>query len=120
MRTITGYLIDPYARTISAVQLDADEYQQIYPLISRPDDEVQTFEAVTLSNGDVVYVDEEGLLDWEAKGRKFFRLTRPLGNEDWMVVAGKGLWLGCDENGTSMSPKAIIEEAMLTVQFPAE
>lgn len=78
-----AYLIDPAARSVTPVTRNGD-WRQINELIG-----CDTFTSVCLENGDVVYVDDEGLLK---EPTDFFLIegcTPPL--------AGKGLLVGTDD-----------------------
>jgi hypothetical protein len=91
-----GLLIDPIKRTITQVEHSGD-YRQIYELLSDPENglAVDDFNIVQLDRINTVYVDGEGLLK---DPRHFFLLkgyAQPL--------AGRGLVIGCDHLGDSIS-----------------
>lgn len=92
-----GFLIDPETRTIEAVEYSGD-YHQIYKLLG-----IELFTTVTLNEaGDVVYVDDEGLLH---DPTFFFTL------KDYpQPLAGKGLVLGTDEEGETVAAKGVTLE----------
>lgn len=96
-----AYLIDPWTRTISGVDHTGD-YREIYKFLDGrktlgkawPHD-VDNFDIVRLDRGDGIYVDGEGLLkDGPAA-------TFKVG--EWELV-GRGLVLGCDDEGNSTKP----------------
>lgn len=96
-------LIDPYTRTVSEVEYSGD-YQHIYTLI-----DANTFDIARLPNGDGAFVDDEGLL----KPCDHFWL-----HENYpSPLAGKGLLLGCDAEGESISPTTDIETLRNEVRF---
>jgi len=97
-------LIDPVAETVMEVEHNGD-YRNIYDLI-----DCETFTVVGIDNDDAIYVDDEGLLKDDPK--HFFMFSgyaQPL--------AGKGLILGTDEEGNSVSPIISIEEVIERVTF---
>jgi hypothetical protein len=87
-----AYLIDPQSRTIKTVEHPGG-IDNIYKLI-----EAGTFDCARFNEqGDGIFVDDEGLLHGPIY--QFFGIKgygQPL--------AGKGLVLGCDEEGNSASP----------------
>jgi hypothetical protein len=96
-----AYLIDPFAREISEVEHNGN-FRQIYELIQSPS---QSFSAVRMNGrGDMIYVDEEGLFV-PFDRQEFFGL-RGYG----APLAGRGLVLGSDPYGESVSPKASLDE----------
>lgn len=83
-------LIDPFAKEITEVEYSGD-FQDIYKLI-----DCQTFDCVTFNQaGDGVFVDDEGLYD---ETKEFFKFP------GMQPLAGKGLVLGVDPDGESISP----------------
>lgn len=120
MRMIQAILIDPFARAVSAVELDGDEYKAIYPLLSHPGITVDTFDVgMCLPNADMVYVDDEGLFDWQARGQQFFVIRYRVGGEieTSQPLAGKGLVMGCDEVGNSVSAVTTLAKVREIVWF---
>lgn len=97
-------LIDPVTRTISEVEYNGN-YKQIYDLI-----DADTFDIARLyPNGDGAFVDDEGLL----KPCDHFWL-----HENYpSPLAGKGLLLGCDDEGESIAPSTDIESLRNAVRF---
>lgn len=97
---IKGYLIDPIALTISVVQLDRGDINQMYKLLG-----VESFDCARINaQGDAIFVDDEGLLKSQP-ANNFFQC-------DWYPtpLAGKGLVLGVDSRGNSTDPKVSIED----------
>jgi hypothetical protein len=101
-----AYLINPFEKSITEVEHNGD-YKQIYTFI-----DCDTFDVVRMDDGDGIYVDDEGLLK---SGQQFFAL--PSLRPD-AAFAGKGLVLGCDDQGDSTSPKITLDELAKLVQFP--
>tara|TARA_Y100000022_G_scaffold41759_1_gene34489 strand:+ start:3500 stop:3946 length:447 start_codon:yes stop_codon:yes gene_type:complete len=108
-------LIDPWKQKITEVKYSGD-YKKIYDLISYDNDglteipPVSTFGHVRLyANEDGVYIDDEGLY---APVQTFWmhkNYPQPL--------AGKALFLGCDDGGDSVSPLTSIETLRDDVKF---
>lgn len=109
-KIVKGILIDPFACEIKEVEHDASDFKHIYSLISHESMPVDCFTIVHLEDaGDAIYVDDEGLLKSCAR---FFVLAgyhQPL--------AGKGLILGCDDEGETQSCKAKIEQVRGKIKF---
>jgi hypothetical protein len=93
-----GYLIDPFAKTVTEVGYSGD-FRQIYSLI-----ECETFDVARVNkHGDSIFIDDEGLI--VEKPQAFFWFDgypQPL--------AGKGLLLGSDSDGESVSPHVTLQE----------
>ena len=86
-----AYLIDPFERAITEVDYSGN-YQDIYGLCG-----YDTFTVVTFNDqGDGVYVDDEGLFKSDQKFFVIGSYPQPL--------AGRGLVLGVDDEGASVSP----------------
>jgi len=96
-----GYLIDPYEKQITLVEHNGD-LQDMYQALR-----CSIVEAVQItSTGDVVYVDEEGLLK-DLSQQSFFKLTGPGAS---IVLAGRGLVLGTTDEGDSTDPVISLRE----------
>jgi hypothetical protein len=105
-----GYLIDPTIRTVHKVDYNGD-YKQIYDLLSDDNHRVEMFQVVEINeHGDGVFVDEEGLLNGNPHG--WFTVRGYPG-----VLRGKGLVLGVDEEGDSVTPKAPLITVFNMVEF---
>jgi len=93
-----AYLIDPVTRTVTEVEYSGD-YQQIYKLI-----DCDTFTCVDLNeHADTVFVDDEGLIN--GKCTEFFLLRNY-----HQPLAGKGLVLGTNDEGDSVSPSITLDQ----------
>jgi hypothetical protein len=99
---ITGYLIDPEAKTIAAVEL-SDTIDDIKRLIEAP-----LFDVVRLDLNDAIYVDDEGLYN-----KSDFFMLKNYPNP----LAGRGLVLGTDSEGYSTDPIHDIMEIAELVKF---
>jgi hypothetical protein len=112
MRKVKGILIDPFACTVTEVEHDADHYQGIYDLISHESMKVGTFTCAysdLLKPGDAIFVDDDGLLK---HCERFFQIAghpQPL--------AGKGLVLGSDDEGDTVSCKTSLDIVRMSVVF---
>jgi hypothetical protein len=105
-RTLTAYLIDPAACTVTEVA-HTDDFRQIYTLIG-----ADCFTAVTAyENGDSIYVDDEGLLR-NPRPPMFLHRNYP------DPLAGKGLVLGCDRrDGESRSAQTALDTLKRDILF---
>lgn len=98
-----AYLIDPYEQSVSEVEYNGD-YNQIYKLI-----DATTFDVARIADGDSIYIDDDGLSkDWQ----EFF-MHEDYGNP----LAGKGLVLGCNDEGDSTEPACTLEQLREQVSF---
>jgi len=100
----TAILIDPIARIVTEVTWNGD-YKHIAQLA-----ECDTYDCARINaHGDGIFVDDEGLF----KEQQCFFL-----HEDYpQPLAGKGLVLGCDEEGESVRPHTTLEEVRQRVRF---
>lgn len=107
-RIIKGILIDSEKRTITQVELEADNIDQMHKLIK-----CECFTCVDFDGDgeETVYVDDNGLL---CNPKHFFRIP---GYPEW--IAGNGLILGTNRNGESISTKLTVERVEQFVHFGA-
>lgn len=102
-----AYLIDPIAERVSVVDYDGD-YNSIYKLI-----DCSMFDLVNITHdGDAIFVDDEGLFK---RRQWFFEYLFPNGRS--VTLAGRGLVLGVDHEGESVSPKIDLEELTSRITF---
>lgn len=100
------FLINAEARTITEVEVPVG-YKNIYPFLGEG---VDMFQCVDIStNGDTIYVDEEGLLKPQSNFFLYKGYNQPL--------AGNGLVLGTTDAGETVSVKAKLETIKKNVQF---
>ena len=97
-------LINPFDETVKEAVYGGD-YREIYNLI-----DCRTFDVVSLSNADDLYVDDEGLLKDENRyfswsGRNF---------------AGMGLIMGHDDEGETIETTYDLQEVVDRVEFLSE
>lgn len=98
-------LINPFARTITEVEYSGN-YQQIYDLI-----DCDTYDCARINrHGDAIFIDDEGLIH-EKEQAFFLHADYP------EPLAGKGLVLGCDEEGESVSPHTSLSEVTSKVRW---
>lgn len=102
-----GILIDVVNEEIKEVSLGND-YKEIYPFLN-----CERFDVVSIDNDNDVFVDDEGLLNLNAKS-KFFLLEGAYPTP----LAGNGLILGLDSNsGKSISTTLTADEIRSRVRF---
>lgn len=99
-----AYLINPFDKTVTEVEYDGD-YKSIYTLI-----DADCFDVARLDKGDGIYVDDEGLIS--GKPQEFF-LVRGYPTP----LAGKGLLLGCNDEGETIEPFITLDELQSQVSF---
>lgn len=97
-----AFLIDPEAKTVNEVLFDGD-YHQIYTLIG-----AECFDVCRLPDNDGIFVDDEGLVN--GKPQSFFMHIDAM-----QPLAGKGLVLGCDEQGNTVEPKTTLDHLRRSV-----
>ena len=118
-----AFQIDPRMRLIREVEYDGADFHAIYPLISWPGLTVDTFDAARIFRPgyppghveDAVFVDDEGLIDWQEKDQQFFLIEYEPGR--WRPLAGMGLWTGTDEEGSTIDPYFTLEQVQASVRF---
>lgn len=99
-----AYLIDPGAKEVTEVDYNGD-YRHIYEHI-----DATLFDAVPINKfGDVVYVDDEGLL-----GKRLPLFTLRTYHQE---LAGKGLVLGTNGEGGSVPPHISLDDLRDMVVF---
>jgi hypothetical protein len=108
-RPIKGILIDPFACTVTEVEHDASSINGIYRLLSHPSMPVSTFTIVQLDDGDAIFVDDEGLLKTCDRFFVWAGYHQP--------IAGKGLILGSNRRGDSVSCEISVDDARAMVMF---
>lgn len=101
-----AHLIDPANRTVTTVELpdSKDRLTAIYRHL-----QCDTFDVATLSNGDALYVDDEGLL----RPLQHFIAIRGMPEP----FAGRGLVMGTDSRGHSVNPAMSLSELIRHVKF---
>jgi hypothetical protein len=104
-----AFLINPFEKSITEVEHNGD-YKEIYKLC-----DYDTFTVVPLEDNDSIFVDDEGLLKTIPENG-FFAVPSL---HDYQAFVGKGLVLGCDDNGDSTAPKISLDELKKIVTFPS-
>lgn len=99
-----AFLIDPVARSLEPVNVDG--FRSIQEVIG-----CDTFTAAYLENGDVIYVDDEGLF----KGPTSFFLVEGYPQP----LAGRGIVVGTDAEGNDVPPKTTEEWLRENLDFGA-
>ncbi len=100
-----GILINPHEETITEVEYSGN-YKEIYDII-----DCRTFDVVSLSDADDLYVDDEGLLV-EGNQRYFSWSGRNF--------AGMGLIMGHDDEGETIETTYDLQEVVDRVEFLPE
>jgi len=100
---IHGYLIDPFAETVTKVAYEGD-FTCIYKHIK-----ASLFTTVYLENRDAIFVDDEGLFKDDQRFFMFRGYREPL--------AGRGLVLGANAEGDTTSPKITMEKLTELISF---
>jgi hypothetical protein len=106
-----AYLIDPFAQTVTVVDFTGD-YKQIYQLI-----QAELFTVVPINMaGDGIFVDDEGLFV-DTDEQRYFIFTN---NGETQLLAGRGLVLGVDGAGESVSPHMTLDELTAMIEWPEQ
>ena len=109
MNYLNGILIDPFLKKVTNVNVGTDNtLQDMYKHIGCSMVEVVSF-------GDVndLWIDEEGLLK---RDQRFFKVHNlPFGHHG--VIAGRGLFLKCGDEGGTESTTLDIEEVMPKISW---
>lgn len=101
-----AFVIDPFEKTINEVEYSGD-YTQIYEL-----GDFECFDIATFNQKrDGVFVDDNGLFKDD---QRFFLI-----NGYPQPLAGKGVVLGCDDEGASVAPTVTREWLEANVRFQA-
>lgn len=104
--SVKGYLIDPYKAEVQPITVPMDDYEEIQRQLG-----CRTFTTGGyLENGDVLFVDDEGMLTGPTH---FFRIK---GLND-QPLAGRGVVLGSDGHGGSADVKTSSEEILSRVRW---
>ena len=111
-RPVRGILIDPFACTVSDVELDASDSLNICLLLSHdvhPVNSRALAHSPFLRVGEAIYVDDKGLLKSPVRFFNIAGRERPL--------AGKGLIVGTDKEGNTISASSSLELIRAAVTF---
>lgn len=101
-----AYLINPHDAEVVGVEIPQDDHVKIQELI-----ECRCFAVGGyLDNGDVVYIDDEGLFG----ATHFFRIKDINGG---MPLAGKGIVVGTGKDGASANAKTSKSELLEMVRW---
>lgn len=102
-----GYLVDPFERTVTEVEVPYREkgLQAFYELL-----QCETFDVARIhENGDVLYVDDDGLFK---PGNQFF-----LAADYPQPLCGRALLLGTDTDGETIPPKLGMDWLRENIKF---
>lgn len=104
-----AHLIDPFLRTISAVEYSGD-LADAYRLT-----QCECIDTVAVSSaGDRLLVDDKGLIT-NLEAQRFFVFLDEGGDERFL--AGRALLIGTNEVGVSVEPAMTMTEAVLRTNF---
>lgn len=104
----TGFLIDPETRTVTEVPVKGN-YQAIYPIIDASTFTVAPVIVDDEYSTDGIYLDDNGMF---STGKRVWYTTlypEPL--------IGKGLVMGTDDEGESVSPAIDIETVRASIRW---
>lgn len=104
-RLVRAILIDPFAKTVDVVVLDANNYREINRLI-----DAEHFDVRGLGHGEVAYVDDTGLY---RAGQAYFAMGP---ERHW---PGKTLITGVDERGYTVETTLPLDRLRQAVRFYA-
>jgi hypothetical protein len=111
-RKVRAILIDPFACTVTDVELDASHLDNLHRQLSH---EVHPVRSLALAYcpflrvGEAIYVDNQGSLESSVRLFRIAGLEPPL--------AGKGLVLGTDKEGKTISASSSLELITAAVTF---
>jgi hypothetical protein len=111
-RKVRAILIDPFACTVADVELDASYLADVHRQLSH---EVHPVRSLALAYcpllrvGEAIYVDNQGSLESPARFFRIAGLEPPL--------AGKGLILGTDKDGNTITASSSLELITAAVTF---
>jgi hypothetical protein len=94
---------------VREVKLDANDYRDIYRLLSHPEHPVDCFTSVRITDRDMILVDDNGLLN---NPKKFFIWS---GFEQ--PLAGRGMVVGFDDEGETVATRLTAMAVMANVIF---
>jgi hypothetical protein len=104
------FLINPYTKTITEEDLVGD-YTAIYTMLSVPEHKVSTFAIVNISETEILYVDDNGLLRDLSENRFFLMAGYP------QPLAGCGLVIGGNDEGETVASQMTLEQVVKSVTF---
>jgi hypothetical protein len=109
----TAILIDPFACQISQVEITRDDLETYYAALSHESMPVRTFEVARheglLAERDALFFDEEGLFKLCERGFLLRDARTP--------ILGKGLVIGADQRGGTISAATDIERIRANTIF---
>lgn len=114
METVTGYLIDPEARTVTSVQVRKDDRGGLDDIYAHTQCDEFTIAHIN-DRDDVVFVDDDGPL----KNSEYFFALQVDGEFVTQKLAGRGLVLGGDAEGNSTTPSVSLDFVKRSVRFYA-
>lgn len=112
MRTVTGFLIDPYKKEIRRVSVEVQKGSCLKSLYNHLDCDV--VDCVALDENHDIWVDDEALIKDPGTPKRFFSIEKfiPYG-----VYAGKGLILSTTPTGACGSAKVDLDGIRNAVEW---
>lgn len=111
MKTI---VVNPQDHTVTEAEYNGD-FHEINKLLSFEDQEVDTFDIVRIDESEIIFVDDEGLINSNGARHGFFYVK----GKYPVMLAGKGVILATDEEGESIGTSLTIEQVKDMVLFGA-
>jgi hypothetical protein len=111
-RKVRAILIDPFACTVADVELDSTHLANLHRQLSHEGPPVRSLALAYcpfLRIGEAIYVDSRGALESPVRFFRIAGLEPPL--------AGKGLILGTDKEGNTISASSSLELITAAVTF---
>lgn len=108
---IAAFHINPTTQTITEVEVEQHSLDDIYRII-----QAQVFDVTRLSTGDMVYVDDEGLLNGAPMTHGMFIIK---GDENYTPrpLAGHALVMGSDRMGNSANAAVTLDDLQHMIEF---
>lgn len=100
---VKGWKINPFNRTITPCEWPQSDLDQMHHHLSTPYNTVDCFDHVNMGNGMSMYVDDEGMLSWQAKQQEFFVIHNPEHFRCDLPIAGNAIVCDTDSEGRSVS-----------------
>lgn len=105
-------VINPQNHTITEAEYNGN-YAEVYNLLSFEDQTVDCFDIVKIDESETIFVDDEGLINSNGARHGFFYVK----GEYPVMLAGKGVILGADQDGVSVGTELSIDQVKDMVLF---
>lgn len=104
----TTILIDPFAKEVRNVEMDLNDFEAIYSLLKCIQVDAEGFG----NDGDLVVVDDEGLLTSPDEQQYFSFAIESYGR---MILAGRTLVVGSTKAGDWISPACTLHDVLARI-----